>query len=94
MGIGSSRSSTNQMSVVATVMRVLGVCLQFHRRQVTPSSSRQTTSPASTISSADCPSRVVSKDSLPAARTNRGGPAYADRSSPPTGTACVTLTAL
>ena len=45
MGIGSSRSSTNQMAVVATLMRVLGVCLQFHRRQVTPSSSRQTTSP-------------------------------------------------
>ena len=61
--------------LVPVVMRVRVHCRQFQRRQVTPSSSRQTTSPISGCSTTGSPPAVVSKGSVPSARTSRGGPA-------------------
>ena len=64
----------NSALVVPVVMRVRVHWRQFQRRQVTPVSSRQTTSPASGCSTAGSPPAVVSNGSLPSARTSRGGP--------------------
>ena len=44
----------NTARVVAVVMRVRVHCRQFHRRHVTPASSRQTTSPGSGCSTHGC----------------------------------------
>jgi len=90
----SSRSSTNTARVVAVVSRVRVHCRQFQRRQVTPASSRQTTSPGSGCSTTGSPAAVVSNGSSPAARVSRIVPAYESRSSPPTGTAYRIETAL
>jgi len=84
----------NTAQTVPVVMRVRVHCRQFQRRQVMPSSSRHTTSPASGRSTTAAPLAVVSKGSLPSARTSRGDPTYASRSSPPIGSRWVMETAL
>ena len=61
-------------SVVACVRRVRTHWRQFHRRQVTPASSRQTISPAVAVWIAGWPSATVSNGSSPAATTSRAGP--------------------
>ena len=87
-------SRMNTALVVACVIRVRTHCRQFQQRQVTPSSSRQITSPGSGCSITGCPSRMVSNGSSPAARASRAGPRYMARSSPPTGSRCLTEIAL
>jgi hypothetical protein len=56
-----SPSMMNSARVVVELSRVRAPWRQFHRRQVTPVSSRQTISPGSACCSAGCPSATVSK---------------------------------
>ena len=84
----------NTALTVVPVIRVRTHCRQFQHRQVTPASSRHTTSPGSGCSVTGCPSRMVSNGSSPAARTSRAGPRYSPRSSPPIGSRCFTDIAL
>jgi len=83
---GGSASNKKYARVVDSVSRVRTPWRQFQRRQVTPTASAQTTSPALTTES--------SNDSPPAATTSRTGGTTWSRSSPPTGTQCATDTAL
>jgi hypothetical protein len=68
----------NMALVVACVILVRTHCRQFQQRQVTPSSSRQITSPGSGCSMTGCLSRMVSNGSSPAARASRAARHQAD----------------
>lgn len=93
-GITGKLSKMNHMLFASASRRVLTPCRQFQRRQVTPLSSRQTTSPGSGYSKAGAPSFMVSKGSVPSATTSRGEPTYASMFSRPTGMAHSILIAL
>jgi len=71
---GSRASRLNSALLVSVVIRVRLHCCQFQRRQVTPMSSRQTTSPVSGCSTIGWPAAGLSNGSLPSALTSRGGP--------------------
>src|SRR5262245_51151100 len=83
---GGRASNRKYARVVDEVRRVRTPWRQFQRRQVTPTASTHTTSPARTPPS--------SNDSSPRAKTSRTGNTTRSRSSPPTGTECATETAL
>ena len=73
----SSRSSRNSASVDESVSRVRVPWRQFQRRQVTPRSSAQTTSPGAGCSTSGAPLATVSKVSSPAARNQPDRPGEA-----------------
>ena len=66
-------SRMNQSRRESAVRRVRSPWRQFQRRQVTPASSHQTTSPGSGVSIAGAPSFITSNGSVPPARIRRGG---------------------